>query len=1164
MADNKITVVGTTVTVTVGGGGQIRIKTIGLLGPEGAVGPAGPIGPEGPEGPAGPAGGSTFLALTDTPADYAGAPGKVLAVNLAGDAVEYIAPPTHAQLSDLATSGHPDDVITINPAISGYTNQNDLNNYHDVQIDLREAAPTGIVSGGVVSQASATTVDVTAGVGEVVDGYTDRLLPTRLLVAWTAAAGITILMPTNIGVQIIYVDNLGTILQKAEVLTPAERRTFVQLAFVYYKDGTILAVRHAGIHSNEVGNALYDWLYHTAQSNRVDGMGINPVNNLLQVWCDNGDLVSPGVNILASITNPNIATFPAVGDATTPAAFDVVFADGTNYLLAQTTIPEAWESAPGVATALTGDDATTHYFYRTFANTFILQLGTTLYNNAALARDSLEVDRNTHAPFTGNANTLLSAQIYVGRAAGNFNSTSRAGIVSLIGSGSNASGEVTVNDYLSLTDVTSTTFLGEAGNTPVVNLAETGLEFAENGAGKLAFRVPYIVGGTYNSQDVVRDGSWTMVANKTTTDRPAPQPSNNPQWVLPDAPTWVNRSSADDISFGAMLTAVQALDVLDMRIWVADATYEYVVQVWDLAITASPVLISSTEIIAGNAVGWLGVDVNLDLIVSGGVYLFSCVARNPAADASYTDVWSYSNQTPPGAGIINQVSATEIRINNTSGSAGSTTDRSADLLLLKLNDRFRLEAVSSNSRYTDFLVTGSAVNSGAYVTLPVEILAQGDSILNNSDVTVDWIVSAPTAVAYNELTNFYAGSPNISGYLNTDVGNPDTPTFDDNSYGIDLHTDTYTASLDWDVLATSSAGGGSISPAWGAITGVLSNQTDLQAALDNKLALDGTSTMVGDLVLSSSTPRILFSEADGALDEKNYDAVTTPTSLLFRALSDDELTQVPFWEIKRLGTTVISQTFSADVIFMEGVLTSNAPLSPTTEAFVFDTVNAISSNEKSFLSFKVQGVNLFDFTLNPGKSYGQLRVLDTETVPNNFFFGYNSTFTNYAGMFNDFGDFWLGVAGDATTRVNFFNGAKIEMGSSSNTLNIEMRLNDFAGLKLFGSAGTASIVSRAGLGLHWRFGSMGHDTTFPLYFGDNNEAGLRYNGTDLVISPKMVGTGVLIVEAPVAVESSLVAGLPSAAIPAQIIYVSDEVGGSILAFSDGVNWRRSTDRAIVS
>jgi hypothetical protein len=43
-----------------------------------------------------------------------------------------------------------------------------------------------------------------------------------------------------------------------------------------------------------------------------------------------------------------------------------------------------------------------------------------------------------------------------------------------------------------------------------------------------------------------------------------------------------------------------------------------------------------------------------------------------------------------------------------------------------------------------------------------------------------------------------------------------------------------------------------------------------------------------------------------------------------------------------------------------------------------------------------------------------------------------------------------------------------------------------------------------------------------------------------------------------------VAGVPDPAVPAQIIYVSNEAGGAVPAFSDGTNWRRVTDRAIVS
>ena len=44
------------------------------------------------------------------------------------------------------------------------------------------------------------------------------------------------------------------------------------------------------------------------------------------------------------------------------------------------------------------------------------------------------------------------------------------------------------------------------------------------------------------------------------------------------------------------------------------------------------------------------------------------------------------------------------------------------------------------------------------------------------------------------------------------------------------------------------------------------------------------------------------------------------------------------------------------------------------------------------------------------------------------------------------------------------------------------------------------------------------------------------------------------------------ASLPSASVtgPGSIVYVSDDVGGSVLAFSDGATWRRVTDRAVIA
>ena len=58
-----------------------------------------------------------------------------------------------------------------------------------------------------------------------------------------------------------------------------------------------------------------------------------------------------------------------------------------------------------------------------------------------------------------------------------------------------------------------------------------------------------------------------------------------------------------------------------------------------------------------------------------------------------------------------------------------------------------------------------------------------------------------------------------------------------------------------------------------------------------------------------------------------------------------------------------------------------------------------------------------------------------------------------------------------------------------------------------------------------------------------------------VNSPVFVGVPV--------VPSYTVATLPTGA-AGGVIFVTDESGGAVLAFSDGTNWRRCTDRAIVS
>ena len=104
-----------------------------------------------------------------------------------------------------------------------------------------------------------------------------------------------------------------------------------------------------------------------------------------------------------------------------------------------------------------------------------------------------------------------------------------------------------------------------------------------------------------------------------------------------------------------------------------------------------------------------------------------------------------------------------------------------------------------------------------------------------------------------------------------------------------------------------------------------------------------------------------------------------------------------------------------------------------------------------------------------------------------------------------------------------------------------------AGTALLDDADAAAQRVTLGLGTAATKNTGTSGTTVPLLDGANT-----YSATQTFSVPPIVPT-------------YTVAGVPSAATYARgLIYVSDESGGAVLAFSDGTNWRRVTDRAIVS
>lgn len=78
---------------------------------------------------------------------------------------------------------------------------------------------------------------------------------------------------------------------------------------------------------------------------------------------------------------------------------------------------------------------------------------------------------------------------------------------------------------------------------------------------------------------------------------------------------------------------------------------------------------------------------------------------------------------------------------------------------------------------------------------------------------------------------------------------------------------------------------------------------------------------------------------------------------------------------------------------------------------------------------------------------------------------------------------------------------------------------------------------------------------------DADHLNLAYNNAPPAYHPGVAAT--VVEHSGATLPSHTVATLPPAT-STEMIFVSNESGGAVAAFSDGTNWRRVTDRAVVS
>lgn len=302
--------------------------------------------------------------------------------------------------------------------------------------------------------------------------------------------------------------------------------------------------------------------------------------------------------------------------------------------------------------------------------------------------------------------------------------------------------------------------------------------------------------GTYLKGDIVRDDSWTMVANKNTTDRAAPQPIGNGSWTVDiTAPGWsVQSPLGTNVVSGNSIVALNNYLISGVRIYIpvvsSDLYYRAVVAVYNDP--DNPDLVYS-EWDNYPSIGWVE-KTGSGQIVSAGTRIDVAVEveeRSPGiTDVVEYNYTSSNGDVVPGSGEAHRrLNRTYVWINKTPATGTITTPPLPGTVITTSLSQWNVNAVVDQTTYWDCEITGTG---------------------NPADGLVEFTISTPSADTpqyYYENVDYWLTYPptvsTVAGFTNIDG----TVVLNDSAYGADLYYRPMDVSEDWDIMAL--AGGGS-------------------------------------------------------------------------------------------------------------------------------------------------------------------------------------------------------------------------------------------------------------------------------------------------------------------------------------------------------------------
>ncbi len=295
------------------------------------------------------------------------------------------------------------------------------------------------------------------------------------------------------------------------------------------------------------------------------------------------------------------------------------------------------------------------------------------------------------------------------------------------------------------------------------------------------------VEGDYLLNDVVTDGRFTMIANKGTNDRAAPQPIGQPVFLYDGTLSDVS-DTVKQIIFGTRYIFPYTLLFNKWRIYTKIGfTYD----VFTVIDPGGANIVDQVYNFTATTDGWQEVSSSTVVVPSGStVDIIAVTSETASTPTTWEGDWDYStpnNVILPTAGEITHSNKDldHLNIHKTDDNGG---DRGTELEALTIGDVI----VTGNMRWTIQQID----DNGNYMTFQVSPATQiSDGV---KTFTFETVTATPIETGVEIDANL--GETQMRGLFIAD-GSYESITADDNQYGIDIMLQEIVASEDWEVVS---------------------------------------------------------------------------------------------------------------------------------------------------------------------------------------------------------------------------------------------------------------------------------------------------------------------------------------------------------------------------